>query len=102
MSWEQRRWVALLAAAPDPRAGVAFVAGTAALRLWGLRGLAGEEIDLLRPAGRTLARPPRGVVVHRTTHLLPADVDECGRMPCTSPGRVEPTDRQGPHWRTPR
>jgi hypothetical protein len=55
--------------------------------LWGVRGLHEGQIDLLLPAGRTLARPPRWAVVHRTTHLLPIDVDERGRMPCTAPAR---------------
>jgi hypothetical protein len=87
MSWEQQRWVALLAAAPDPRAGTAFVAGVAALHLWGMRGLRCEQTDLLLPIGRTLARPPQWAIVHRTTHLPPTDVDERGRMPCTTPAR---------------
>jgi hypothetical protein len=87
MTWEQSRWVALLVAAPDPSTGTAFVAGEAALHLWGLATLRCDVVDLLLPATRTVARLPRGAVAHRTTQLPAADRDDRARMPCTTPAR---------------
>ncbi|RKR89822.1 hypothetical protein BDK92_4181 [Micromonospora pisi] len=78
---EQLRWVAVL--------GVrrAVLGGLSALELLGLRGYRSEALHVLIPAGRKDLDPPYGVVVHRTRHLLPADVHRLGLPPCTMPAR---------------
>jgi hypothetical protein len=78
----QRRWIAVLAAGRS-----ALLAGGSALELLGLRGYHAPTIHLLLPAARTVARPPAGVLVHRTRYLPPEDIARAQKPPCTTRSR---------------
>lgn len=75
----QRLWVASLAVGDgDP----APLAGLTALQAHGLRGFTAPTLFLLLPAERRDTRPPKGVLVRRTTALTRRDVCR-GRPPRT-------------------
>jgi very-short-patch-repair endonuclease len=80
----QARWTALLAAAPEPESETAFVAGRAALRAHGLRGLRNQAIEILVPDRRQVTHPPPWVIVHRTRHLPSNDRTRVGALPVTT------------------
>jgi len=75
--------VAVLSAGPD-----ALLAGLAALETHGLRGFEPDHLDVLLPAATKATAPPRGVRVHRTTLLPPADIHRLGDPPSTSAARA--------------
>jgi hypothetical protein len=77
---DQRVWIAILAVGPS------YLGGVAALRRFGLRGVRSRTIDVLLPASRRTARPPAGVVVHRT-RALPRQDRRPGNPPHTMPAR---------------
>ncbi|MBF9128934.1 DUF559 domain-containing protein [Plantactinospora sp. S1510] len=79
---EQRLWIAVLAAGAG-----AVLAGVTALDGYGLYGYAGGGTHLLLPAGRQPRNVPRGVIVHRSSVLPPADVHRMAAPPRTMPAR---------------
>jgi very-short-patch-repair endonuclease len=93
---EQRRWIAVLAAAcggPDrcsvDRGGVsdAVIGGVTAAEAAGLRGFGGRPVHLLLPAGRRARSLPAGTVAHRTSILDQRDILAVGRPPRTRTAR---------------
>jgi hypothetical protein len=84
----QRRWIAVLASGHDPQGRPrGLIGGRAALEVHGLKGFAGDEIDLVLHAEHRLHAAPDWVRVHRSRHLEPDDVAPDRRPPCTSAGR---------------
>jgi very-short-patch-repair endonuclease len=81
---DQRLWVASLAGGDGEPA---LLGGRTALGLLGLRGFEPDRIDVLIPARRRADRPPRNVVIHRTTSLPATDVLVRWRPPCTTAAR---------------
>lgn len=66
----------------------AAVSHTTAGRLWGFRGMAGDDVHILVPHGRTLALD--GVIVHRCRRIDPVDLAGRGAdgIRLTSPPRT--------------
>jgi hypothetical protein len=81
ITYEQRVLAAVLAAGPD-----AVASHRSAAVLWGFDDVAPDvvEISVRRPRCHRL----RGVVLHRSTDLLPADVSLRSRIPVTNPMRT--------------
>jgi Protein of unknown function (DUF559) len=76
----QREWLAVLATG-----GV--LGGVSALGRLGMRGYDEDAVHLLLTARHRVVRPPRGVVVHRTTFLPDGQVHRWGRPPGTKAAR---------------
>ncbi len=87
LTTSQLRWIAVLAAAPEPESETAFIAGRSALAAHGLRGLRDRRIDLLVPGSRKVTHPPQWAVVHRTRQLPRVDRFWAGALPVTSTAR---------------
>ncbi len=83
-SFESRVAAAVRDLGPD---GMAWAAGCAASRMWML-GIDGPEnrIEILRPEGLSAARA--GVVVRRSTRILPHHVTVLRQIPITAPART--------------
>jgi very-short-patch-repair endonuclease len=76
------RWIGYLAAGRH-----AFLAGTSAAEMCGLRGFPSRAVQVLLPARHRERNAPPGVVVHRTTRLTRADVNLLGLPPHTTSAR---------------
>jgi hypothetical protein len=81
---QQRRWIASLAAGAGR---AALLGGLSALETCGLKGFPVEDIHVLVPAVRTMRAPPVGVTVHRTTLLVPEDLQRLADPPGTAAAR---------------
>ncbi len=80
-SWEQRLLAASLAAGPG-----AVASHRAAARLWGFAEAGCQVVELCVPPGRM--HRLEGVVVHRSTDLVPFHVTRRDRMAVTTPSRT--------------
>jgi very-short-patch-repair endonuclease len=81
----QRRWIAVLAVAGQDRSAV--LAGPSALETHGLTGHRVDAMHVLLVAPGRDRDAPAGVVVHRTSRLVRADLHGVGSPPCTTPAR---------------
>ncbi len=79
--YSQRLWCAVLACGPD-----AFLAGLTAIAADGLRS-PGFVVDVLIPLSRRVIRPPRGVVVHRSSVMPEGDLHRMAGPPRTRTAR---------------
>lgn len=84
LSREQQLWVASLAVGNGHRA---LLGGLSALEILGLRRFDSDLIHVVLPARRQDANPPAGVLVHRTSTIIAADISTVGRPPCTAAAR---------------
>lgn len=78
------RWIAVLGTLAGH---VALLGGLSALEPLGFRGFEIDEMHVLLPAPLTAKRPPKTVVVHRTTLLPRSDVHRGSGPPRTAPAR---------------
>jgi Protein of unknown function (DUF559) len=110
-SWHQDVLAAVLAAGPG-----AVASHTTAAALWRLAGVTAPSVEVSVPIARN-PRPPEGVVIHRSTDLVVADVERSAPIPRTTAARtlldvalrlgerqleaaLDDAERRGLVWRT--
>jgi len=84
MTVDQHRWAASLTVG---RGHPVYLAGSSALAVLGMRGLASRPIHVIVGTGRQYRRQATDIVVHRTRSLPIEDRHRLGRPPCTMPAR---------------
>jgi hypothetical protein len=85
---EQQRWIAVLAATPDPSitdSAAACLGGISALQVHGLRNISADRVHVVVPPQRQI-QPPAGVAVRRV-RLGEGDRHPLAKPPATTPGR---------------